>query len=398
VKNPTASYLHRASECPPSCTLPSCDVTSPDAARGTAGHRFLEAVAQTGGDIDASLAAVPEEHREMCAAIDLDGLPLGPDYMQEAVVRVNIHTGEGEILGRRAGHRQYDHAPQYVYGTADVLHRECVEVWDYKFEGFESHHLPPARNHQLMFLALAAARARRATSATVGLIHIRPNGSHWIESAEMDAFDLDAYETELCSILDRVAEARATVAEGRVPDVRRGPWCRYCPAAAACPAVTGLIRAVALEPVQTAEQVLELLTPETASRAYLRLQEIEAALKPVRAALHLYADEHPIALPDGRVYGPVTTTREEIDARVARKALAAMYGPEVAEAACDFSTSKAAIQRAIRAVVDAKKKAGEKSTQKAVFEEALAAIRAAGGTTQTRKTTVREHKAGKEES
>jgi len=395
-RNPTASGLERAEACPGSEALPHVDETSDLADSGHARHAYLERVPQVGAD--AALAEVPEEHREAAAAIDLEGLPVEGGYLQEFALAYDLGTHEARILS--IARRDYGElGPREICGTADVASANAMSavVHDYKFQGGEDKVTPPSRNLQLGFLGLALARLRGLQEATVGLIHLRPDGSHWQESATLDAFDLDSLDLRLAALLDGVARARAVVASGKVPDVHRGKWCRWCPAAAACPAVTSLVRAVAMEPAKTADEILVLLTPDTAAKAYARLQEVQDALKPVASALYLYASEHEIALPDGRVYGSVTTEREELDARVARQALAALYGPSAAESACDFETSKAAVQRALRAVHQIKRAGGEKVTLKSINDEALSAIRAAGGVSTKSKMTVREHRAGSKE-
>lgn len=390
--NPSASYLTRSERCPASQALPHANVTSPDAKRGTAGHRYLERAAQVGPE--KALAEVSDEHREMCAAIDLDGLPLEPGYRQEVALAFYLNSGRGEVLGCGRERRYGERAPHLVYGTADVLHSQRVEVLDYKFDGFESHHPAPAENPQLLFLALAYSRVLGLSAAQVGLIHIRPDGSHWQESAELDAFDLDAFELRLRHIIDGVRRTEDEVAAGRVPSVSRGPWCRYCPASASCPAVTSLVRAVAGEPARTAEEILALLTPETAARAYMRLHEVLDALKPVSSALYMYASEHDVALPDGRIYGTVDSEKEAFNARKTRDVLAKLCGPEVAEAACKFTTSKTAVKNAVNANARKRKERGEDVVQKELVEAVLAEIQKAGGVARITKSKVRLHRVG----
>jgi DNA-binding transcriptional ArsR family regulator len=172
---------------------------------------------------------------------------------------------------------------------------------------------------------------------------------------------------------------------------------------AACPAVLDLVRAAAGEPNRTIGELLAALTPETAALAYERWREVTSVLKEVGSALYLYASEHPIDVGDGQVYGPVRSKRREIDARIARVELAAMAGPEVAEAACDFETSQAAIGRALRPVYEAQvrearesRERGERTlrpTLKGLREAAIARIDAAGGITVKSTITVREHHA-----
>lgn len=391
-RNPTASGLLRTDRCPAHLALPWVNSTSDSAERGTIGHRFLEMAATVGPD--AAIATLPAEYGDWLRSIDLDGLPIGPSCRQEVAFAYDVQTGRARELGTGIQRAYGVVGENEIAGTADVLAKSAAHVYDYKFEQFDNHTEPVATNPQLRALALFAARSMGLDSAEAGIIHIRPDGGHWIETAKFDSFDLDSIAIDLKQTMKRVRDAQAQVARGEVPSVSRGPWCRWCHASSSCPSVTSLVRAVAMEPAKTAQEILALLTPETAAKAYRRLAEVQDALKPVSSALYLYASEHEIDLGDGRVYGAVQSERDEIDGRTARKVLAELHGPEIAEAACDFETSKAAIGRALRQVAVAKKAAGEKTTAKALNDAALDAIRKAGGIKSKTTNTVREHKAG----
>jgi hypothetical protein len=66
--------------------------------------------------------------------------------------------------------------------------------------------------------------------------------------------------------------------------------------------------------------------------------------------------------------------------------LAELHGQDVADRACEWSTSKAAIERALRPVAASTE---QKITH--LKKSALAAIAAAGGITRNTTTSVREH-------
>lgn len=411
----SASGLFRVARCPAAVLFPQVDSEDPDAKRGTTGHRYLQRAAQIGPE--RALLEAPEDHRARLSDIALEGLPIGEEYRQEVAFAYDLETEGGRELGEGL-ERRYQTRDGEIPGTADVVHRgPAVEIWDYKFDGFETRAAPPAVNHQLRLLALAACRASGADGAQVGLIHIRPDGTHWEETATLDAFDLDAFDLELREILGRVDETRAMMARGLVPDVTRGPWCRYCGAVPSCPAVLDLVRAtagdaagvLAMSPIPgetlvTAEGIALALTPSVASRAYSRMRDFEAALKVAKSALWQYACEHPFEVGDGWAYGPARKETKEISGEVARRELAKMHGPEVAEAACEFSTSEAAIERALRSVweaerrdYDAARSRGEKPvrpTLAGLKRSALEAIAAAGGVRRESKVRVEEFRIG----
>ena len=386
--NPSASSILRAERCPASHALPQVNSTSPDAERGTIGHAYLYSV----------LKGTNGSFPEWCGDIETIDLPWvgSPEqWTGEAAYVLDSKSGRVRFLGENIGRKYPDRdSPDEIFLTIDLA--GPGRICDYKFHGFESHTMPADKNPQLAAAAYCVARIQGVNEITASLLHIGSDGHVREESAVLDYFDLDSFLVGLRSTITRVRQAEAEIAAGRTPEVTRGEWCRYCHAASCCPSVTALVRAIASAPIaQTADEVYAMLTPQLAGKAYRRLREVQDVLKQVASALHMYADEFPIDLGDGTVYGPVTSDRESIDARVARKVLADKFGPETAEAACDFETSKAAITRALQGVQRAKKEVGEKVTLRSIQEETLDAIRASGGIEMKQSRRVIEHKKDK---
>lgn len=190
----SASGLNRDANCPANRSLPQVETNSPDAARGTSIHHYLELL---GGGMEAeqALAQIPEEHRQLCQDLQTDDLPLDPEeYRQEVAFAYDLETGAARELGAGLQRDYSARTPSEVVGTADVAHRDQVEVIDWKCDAFESTCPPPKKNPQLLFLALALARVRGADSAVVRIVHIKADGANWQESANLDAFDLDTFE------------------------------------------------------------------------------------------------------------------------------------------------------------------------------------------------------------
>jgi hypothetical protein len=382
---PTASHIYRAENCPPSCALPQVQTTNQDAQAGTSGHRYLQRVPAVGAAL--ALAEVPEKYRPMCERIELDGLPLedgaaSPGTQYEVAFAFDVATGAARLLGVGLERQYGTIAPTEIAGTLDVIRNpvaegEIPEVLDYKFDGYESHSPAPDVNPQLLFGGLCLQRLYGYSNVRLTLIHFRPDGSHWAESStrDMDGFDFDCYALRLRELVDRVHMAEDGVYAKKTPDVRRGPWCRYCPAIVHCPAVVAMVAAAASNPGATVEEIRLAMNEQgglevrraAASKAYLRLKQIEDALKPWKTALYMFASEHSIDLGDGKVYGQVDIPKETVDGKLARQVLATLHGGPVAEAACSFDTSKAAIERALRPVWEAQKKVWEE--RKAVGEK-----------------------------
>lgn len=394
---PSASGLHRAFACIASVALPQAEVAGNRYAdRGTDKHAFLERI-QNGMPREESLALVPEESRSICAAIEVERLPAfeGDSFAAEVAFVYDVALRTAKEVGRSIGRAYPPLRHEQIAGTADVVglltDGETVFVADYK--GPYAEVAPAKSNAQLKFLALAACRAYDRSRAQVAIIRLRDDGSVWTDSAEFDAFDLDVFAGELLALLSKAETVQTAVEGGVVPKVTLGPWCRYCPAVASCPGQTGLIRAAAGEPQADAlsARLLGTLTPETAAAAFVRVKQVEAALSLAKDALHRYAFAHPIALPDGSVYGPVETKRDELAGGIVHAVLSEKYGVEVANLACEFESTKKGVDRAMRRVLEEKKRAGEPVKLKDLNAEALESIRVRGGLTTRLKTDVKLH-------
>lgn len=383
----TASSLQRYAVCPASAVLPRAESVNERAHRGHVIHAFLENVPKIGRE--EALAAVPEEYRDACAVIDVDALPLDAlRFAQEVTFAYDVATGRAREIGRGLTREQAyaDLKSTEIGGTADVVGLSAdgrtVVVLDFKTGRTEI--AAAERNWQLLFLAIASSRAYGAIDARVGLIHIPEDGLPWYDAATLDAFDVDAGAVDLRKLFDRVEASARAVEEGRPPSAVTGEHCRYCPCLAYCPAQTALVRQMAADP-----EVADLDRPVTvqdAARAYEKVKALKAALRRVEQNLYTFAAAHPIPLPNGMVLGPVESSREGVDGEIARRVLAELYGQATADRACEWSTSKAAIERALKplAVTLEKKLAPLK-------REALAAIAEAGGISRTVTTSIKEH-------
>ena len=128
---------------------------------------------------------------------------------------------------------------------------------------------------------------------------------------------------------------------------------------------------------------LELTAPAVA-RGWEALKRAKAVLGEVERIYRAFAAAEPVFLVSGKMLGEVTKTRESIDGAVALRVLTQLHGAEVAQAACEVETSKAAIKAAL-------KPGAKRGTLEAMFRAALDAIGTADGISTKRSTSVEEH-------
>lgn len=377
---PSASRLDRVAVCPASAVLPQADYVSEAGKRGTAIHAYLASVGTIGKE--KALEATPPEHREACAVLDLELLSaVDPEkFAHEVTFAWSYKTCRARELGRNLNRSYAQATKDEIVGTADVvgLGDGVVVIWDWK-----SGRAPAAATSwQLRFLALAAARTYGVSSAEVAMA--QTNG--WIDPARFDAFDLDVIERELDNLVDRVLVEREAVARGEEPHMVLGSHCDYCSAIARCPAQTQLALAIGGNPEEAIGAKLEL-TPENAPQVYERLSAAKRLIAFVEERLQAYATANPIALPGGRVYGPVEIKRETLDGDAAFSVLESLHGAGVARAACELKATKEGIKRALRPIAEEQGK-----TFSSLESEAFDELRRVGGVYASKTTQVREHK------
>lgn len=396
---PSASKLDRAFICLASAVLPRTDSATPQANRGKALHAFF-ADLQT-MDADAALARVPEEYRGDCQAIDVDQVPRGAEFDPELALVYDVESEKVRVVGHDVGGNYGQLAPTEIPMQLDLAAVGSDFVATYDFKTGRGYVPSARRNWQLKVAALALARLSGKDNARIAILKAIDGDVAW-DAAELDGFDLDTIAADLRILAKRIAIEREHLAdmkegasESKSYPLRAvtGEHCRYCPSFTHCPAQTSIIRRVAGDPEGVVKDTKAMLTPETAARAYERIKLVREVMKQAESALYAYASENPIQLSDGRVFGPVERSTEELDVEVVRTVLAELHGADIADKACTFETSKAGIERAVRTVYERLKQAGEAKTLKELNTTALAVVRDRGGSKTKTRSEIREHKA-----
>jgi len=356
-------------------------------ASGGAGHDKHAALAWRIVGPEATPVAIDDATAAWLDALDDETLAPLKGAAVEVAYAYDITTDRVRCLGANLG-RNYGQSPSEFAGSADYVRVEgaTVTVVDLKTGLSEVPH--PSRNAQLRALAFMVARWHAADVARVGILHAPEGRTPWWSWATFDAFELATIGAELRTLAERVEFARRDVEAGKTPRLVVGEHCNNCPARFGCPARVAMAQRLAGEPEAVVMDLKAMLTPESAALALARWKAAKKAVDEVGQALHAYAKESPIPLGDGRVWGPVESQREVIDADRAWPVLVAKYGANTALKAMSLDTSKAGLERMARVVRGTA--SGKAPTLKAITAEALDALRAAGAVSTKTTTTYEE--------
>ncbi len=330
----TASGISRAAACPASYALPATwEPSSPQAARGKAIHAFLEGLqtALPSGDpaaYQALLAEAPADLREQLDALELGEFPLGE---AETVFAVDVVTGTARALGHIKGRAYPKLGPNEISGTADLATRRA-EVLDWK-AGNIDYVEPAAESHQLGFHAFAISRVHSVDSVRVAIAHVDLDRAQiTYDWHEHDAMALDAIGEDLRAIHGGVIAARESVRNGVVPAVNPGPYCKWCPAAKACPAMAADAAALATvaESTWMARVRTDLAEPGGVEKWHRRLPIMESIIDAIKSEVRSIVIAGPVEFADGSTLSIETRTRKSIDAKVIAAELANAVGPDEA--------------------------------------------------------------------
>lgn len=362
--------------------------SGPAAEFGTKVHETTRAMIE--GDIvpyphkeDAAVQAVASEAFKWFLAFDAkhDKWLTEPAYVLDPV------AGTARMVGTNIGRKYPRVTDNETAGAADIVGiggdvATCIDLKTGRRENVE----PAETNAQLRTLALAVHKAHGAPKVRVVLAFPGAGGVATDEHT-LDAYDLAAWEGELAALVQSIPTSKPNPSKKA---------CQYCPAKAACPAMTeALAVAVPSRRLPVVMNARDITSPDHAREQYMTLRAAKSAIDQAWGALRAYADEHgPIDLGDGRAYGPKTSQRESVDlsTRAAVDVLRRELGPAW-EMAVELKTTKGAIEDAAR---EAAKQSG--GTITAVKQRTLDALREVGAVSVNKSTTYDEFKKGNEEA
>ena len=287
---------------------------------------------------------------------------LAPDqFIAEVAYLYEVRTGRVTSSTRDVVMRPPD---GHIGGAIDLITRgpRGLVVTDWKTGRSRG---AAVASWQLRVYALWAARYYGVEDVTIEMAYPSPDGCP-VNAASLDALELALIESDLRALLARLPQAVPTP----------GAHCheRYCPIVAVCPVTQRSLAQI--EGATSAATRLPLVptieTPEQAARVRRGLKMVEAAIPSLRAALEAYVDAHgPVDMGDGTVFGALTHDgRRKIDITRpgALSAVRAYLGEHVDEA-LDVSTSKAALERAMR-----RKLTREGMTERGALSRAMAPL------------------------
>lgn len=257
----------------------------------------------------------------------------------------HAETGEARLLikGEHRGYR--DLLDGEFSGTADlvVIHHGHTLVADFK-TGAGARRSSVADSWQMRTLGLAAFKSSRfgGYPVKVAHVHLEP-GDYRIDATDLDDFAHD----ETAFQLRRIArEIKAGAAEPKPGHHCYDSWCklRTC-----CPATKAALAKIDAQAAQLfPPDLLRVDSPERAKAARTAVKLAEEATRALKENLKQYlATNGAIEIADGLYYGIVESSRETIDLSVPG-ALDVIREAGL-DAALEVSTSKAALEREIKA-------------------------------------------------
>ena len=305
------------------------------AQRGTDRHLVLQAIV-SGEDMPpltrASLWGCPLDEWPAIEANIRTWIPADGQTEQAVYYQPTLDLARA---ARLTGAREYDATDGEIPGTVDLISGRwpTVEVWDYK-TGRQDALKPVEENAQLAFLALVCARLVDATTAIAVLAVVSDDGTANVDRHEYDSLDIDGIADEVRALAARIPTATP----------KPGGWCesKWCACRAVCPAMHGAIVATPAAPL-----TIEIHDAATCARVHTQLALAEEFLEQVKRARNAFLESAgSVPLADGTTLVWAEESRETIQCINSAKSYLVERG---LEAAIDSTTSKAALEKAVKA-------------------------------------------------
>lgn len=365
---PTASGFELAERCPGSLTIQHRHEDNEHSRRGTADHAEDEAAINAGD--------VPEAYTERWPEVT--------SWRAEVAYAYDVSSDTSRELGVGINRAYGDLRPFEAAGTIDVEGRGPGLLVIIDKKGYEAV-TPAARNPQVRFLALAAARVQTADRIDVA---IAPKLGG-LDVAEVDpVFDLDVIAHQTRQRLIDIARVRSDARDGKPVTFQVGRWCRWCNAFDACPKQGELRDLVSLD---EGHPELDLATMYADDAAVYELwKRIGILHKRIGARLYARAAEKPIRLSSGKMFGQVVSEGNRVyDGIKVHEAITAhpLLGRDIADKAVIMTVTQARFKEIVKPMIPRNKFS---KVQAEIFD----AVEADGGMKRKITTSFEEFEAG----
>jgi hypothetical protein len=360
----SASGFELAQRCPGSLTVPHVQEDNEHSLRGTADHAADEDAINAGDVPDAYLERWPEVET----------------WRAEVSYAYDVSSDTSRFLGTGLKRAYGNLAPFETPGTIDVEGRGPGVLVVIDKKGYEAV-TPAARNPQVRFLALAAARVATADRIEVA---IAPKIGG-LDVAEVDpVFDLDVIAHETRQRLLEITRVRTDARDGKPIAFNIGRWCRWCNAFSNCPKQDEL---KSLAKLDDDHPEIDLLRYQDAADVFDLWKRVGILHKRLGQQIYAQAAREPIKLRSGKVFGKVISEGNRVyDGAKVHAAISAHpeLGREVADMAVVMSVSQTRFDEVVKPLV---KRGQFAKIQKAVFD----AVEADGGMTRKTKESFEEY-------
>lgn len=381
----SGSAIERSLLCSSSVALPHAHHESEWTEQGSVLHFFLESCSSS--DRETALAAVPDDYRDACAELNLEGLDAHLDLAAEVAFAYDYETDSARELGRGVGRIYDDVKPTEIPCTLDVVGVRTLPSGvvrglyaDWK-TGWQNRRAISDVT-QIDFGALCIARAYGCDLVEGQLIHVHEDFAPWVQRKVMEGFELDAFASLIRERAREWSELRAKYQGGLVPrDFNTGPHCEGCPAREWCPAQSTMLRSVLSKDLFDGALRMTPIPESALVDVWNQIHAAQSVLSLLKSKLMAIAATRPVKL--GRtetgeirwLMKVITEGNEKLDGEAVFDVVAELHGEDAAYAATEIVTSKKLLEETLKTTVPRGQKA-------AALRVVLDRLRKSGGATR----------------
>lgn len=331
----SASGAGAAILCPTRLALPQVRTTTEAAERGNYLHEFARLVTVNPACREAALLEIPEQFRHTASGMNLDAALDGLTVIGcERAYALDVKARTVRFIGENIG-RNYER--DQPLGRYEVPYTMDVEA----LIQLGGHSVPaeldfksgqsigdPAEHWQRRICASGLMLFRDTATAISRVAYIWEDGRIVPDGTEFSIIDVEDFCDTLVATIDAVHEARAMLAEGRMPTIYPSDEaCAYCPAMLYCPQFTNFAKAM-LGKLQAVEKGPELssLSLEELGAVWTMAKTAEKIVENLLPNLKKIAEEKPLPVGPDHEIRPLTKSKKRFDQSKARGLITVLLG------------------------------------------------------------------------